>query len=258
MSAGPVSVVITGGASGIGAATARALVRNGCHVGLLDLNGKAAREVAEELGPTARAAAADILDDERVKAAHGELASAMPPIDGLVNCAGIAQVPTPIADYDVARWARVLDSHVKGTFVTCKEFGGAMAERGRGAVVNLASVVALHPGPVLSYGPAKAAVVSMTGILAVEWARRGVRVNAVAPGWTDTPFLRPADRKGERDLTPIVKAIPMGRVLEPAEIADVIVFLLSPAARAVTGVTIPVDGGFVAGLGWSAYGGFPA
>ena len=220
-------------------------------VAILDLNEAAAAAVAREIGTATSFASADVLDEGQLKTAHLRLAKAQPVITGLVNCAGIAQVPTPAADYAVASWQRVLDSHVKGAFITCREFGSAMAERGHGAIVNLASVVGLHPGPVLAYGPAKAAVINLTQILAVEWAGRGVRVNAVAPGWTNTPFLRK-----DRDMTPIVKAVPMGR-LESEEVADVIGFLISPAARAVTGATIPVDGGFVAGVGWGPYGGFP-
>jgi NAD(P)-dependent dehydrogenase (short-subunit alcohol dehydrogenase family) len=246
------TVVVTGGGSGIGAATARTLAEHGYHVAILDLNEAAAAAVAREIGPRASFASADVLDEGQLKTAHLRLAKAQPVITGLVNCAGIAQVPTPAADYAVASWQRVLDSHVKGAFITCREFGSAMAERGHGAIVNLASVVGLHPGPVLAYGPAKAAVINLTQILAVEWAGRGVRVNAVAPGWTNTPFLRK-----DRDMTPIVKAVPMGRLLESEEVADVIGFLISPAARAVTGATIPVDGGFVAGVGWGPYGGFP-
>lgn len=251
------TIVITGGASGIGAATARSFASKGYHVGIIDLNEAAARSLADEIGVRAACASADILDPERVRAAHDQIASALPPITGLVNCAGIPQIPTPIEDLPVETWERVVDSHLKGTYIACQVIGGAMALRGTGAVVNLASVVGFHPGPVLAYGPAKAAVINLTQVLSVAWARKGVRVNAVAPGWTDTPFLRPPERGHQRDLTPILNAIPMGRVLDPDEIADVIAFLVSPASRAITGVTIPCDGGFVAGLGWTAFGGFP-
>lgn len=132
-----------------------------------------------------------------------------------------------------------------------------MARSGKGgAIVNLASVVGIHPGPTLAYGPAKAGVINLTKILATQWAKAGVRVNSVAPGWTDTPFLRPAQRGGQRDAAPIKKAVPMGRLLAPEEIAQPIAFLLSSAASAITGVVLPCDGGFLAAAGWSAYGGF--
>ena len=251
------SVIVTGGASGIGAATARRIVAAGGHVGILDLNMEAAGTLVAELGPRAVASQGDILDEAKLEAAHKAIASKLPPVNGLVNCAGIAQVPVPIEDWPADQWSRIMDSHLKGTYISCRIIGSAMAGRGSGAVVNISSVVGVHPGPVLAYGPAKAAVINLTQILAVEWAQRGVRVNAVAPGWTDTPFLRPKERQGERDLTPIIGATPMGRLLQPQEIAEVIYFLLSPAASGVTGATIPCDGGVLAGCGWFPFGGFP-
>lgn len=252
------TVVVTGGASGIGAATARRMAAQGAHVAILDRNMALATALAEELGPKAAAFAADILDEEAVQAIERTIADSLPPVTGLVACAGIPDMPRAIEDYPAAEWERVVDSHLKGTYITCRAFGGPMAARGGGAIVNLASVLSFRSGPVLAYGPAKTAISSLTETLAVHWARRGVRVNAVAPGWTDTPFLRPPERKGERDLTPILRATPLGRLIKPEEVAAVIAFLLSPAAAIVTGVTLPCDGGVIAGSGWGPYGGFPA
>ena len=251
------SVIVTGGASGIGAAVSRRIVGTGGHVAILDLNLDAATSLADELGASAFAAFADVLDEQLLIKINETIGASLPPINGLVNCAGIAQVPTPIEDYAVENWARVVDSHLKGTYISCRVFGSAMAKRKHGAIVNLASVLAFRSGPVLAYGPAKAAIVNLTEALAVQWAKRGVRVNAVAPGWTDTPFLRPKERKGERDFTPILRATPLGRLMQPEEIAEVIYFLLSPMSAVVTGATIPCDGGVIAGAGWAPYGGFP-
>lgn len=250
------SVVVTGGASGIGAAVCRLVVAQGGYVAILDLNFAAAQALAQELGPCATAAPGDVLDEQGLQQASTAIAQCLPPVNGLVNCAGIAQVPTAIENFSTVQWSRIVDSHLNGTYIACRVFGSAMAARGAGAVVNLASVLAFRPGPVLAYGAAKAAVVNLTEALAVQWAGRGVRVNAVAPGWTDTPFLRPKERKEERDFTPILRATPMGRLMQPQEIAHVIHFLLSPAASAVTGATVPCDGGVIAGTGWAAYGGF--
>lgn len=250
-------VVVTGGASGIGAATARKVVAAGGYVGVMDINAAAAEGLARELGDRALAIRANALDEADVIAAYEVLASRLPPVCGLVNCAGMPQVPTPIEEYPVEEWSRIVDSHLKTTYIACRVIGAAIAARGNGSVVNVASVLAFRPGPVLAYGAAKAAVVNLTEALAVQWARRGVRVNAVAPGWTDTPFLRPAERVGQRDLTPIIKATPLGRLMRPEEIAETIYFLLSPNASAVTGATIPCDGGVIAGSGWMPYGGFP-
>jgi NAD(P)-dependent dehydrogenase (short-subunit alcohol dehydrogenase family) len=251
------SVVVTGGASGIGAAVCRQVVDGGGHVAILDLNLDAAEALRAELGMRAYAARANVLDEADLMATHRVLANELPPINGLVNCAGIAQVPKPIEEYPTEDWARVVESHLKGTYISCRVFGAAMALRASGAIVNVASVLSFRPGPVLAYGPAKAAVVNLTEALAVQWANRGVRVNAVAPGWTDTPFLKPKERAGERDMTPILRATPLGRLMKPQEIANVIHFLLSPASSAVVGATIPCDGGVIAGSGWAPYGGFP-
>lgn len=250
------SIVITGGASGIGAAVARHVIDAGGYVGIVDLNAERARSYAMELGERAVGMAADVSDYASMMGAHQTLADRMPPINGLVNCAGAPPVPTPIETQSVEDWERVLDSHIKTTYVSCKVVGSAIAARGEGAIVNIASVLAFRPGPVLDYGPGKSAVVSLTQSLAVHWAPRGVRVNAVAPGWTDTPFLRPDARGRKRDMAPIINATPMRRLLRPSEIANVVCFLLSPAASAVTGATLPCDGGVIAGSGWAPYGGF--
>lgn len=250
-------VIVTGGASGIGAAVAKKIVADGGHVGIIDINAQAARDLAIELGDRACAVSADALDESDMRQKHADLATHLPQINGLVNCAGRPQRPLPIEECGVEDWTANLESHLKTTYIACRVIGAAMAQRGAGAVVNVASVLAFRPGPVLAYGPAKAGIVSLTQSLAVQWAMRGVRVNAVAPGWTDTPFLQRKESGGARDFGPIIAATPLGRLMQPAEIANVIGFLLSPAASAVTGVTIPCDGGVLAGAGWQPYGGFP-
>jgi len=250
--------VITGGASGIGAATARRLVAAGGYVGILDLNLDAANRLADELGTRAIAVSADVQDEGSLAEAVTQIEHAIGAINGLVCCAGIPQVPTPIEDWPTREFRRIVDSHLVGTYATCRVAGSKMAAGEGGAIVNLASVVAVHPGPVLAYSAAKAGIASLTQNLAVHWATRGVRVNAVAPGWTDTPFLRPKERKGERDLTPILGATPMRRLMQPEEIAEVIAFLLSPKASGITGVVLPCDGGVLAGAGWLPFGGFGA
>ena len=249
--------IITGGASGIGAAVAKQIIKEGGCVGIFDLNTQLAEALAKELGQRASPVTGSVLSEADLERARGLTEERFGPVNALVCCAGIPQVPKKIEDFSLSEWTRVLESHLTGTFAACRVIGSDMARRGQGgAIVNLASVVGLHPGPTLAYGAAKAGVINLTQILAVQWARAGVRVNSVAPGWTDTPFLRPAQRGGQRDVAPIKNAMPMGRLLAPEEIAQPIVFLLSPAASAITGIVLPCDGGFLAGAGWSAYGGF--
>ncbi|TAM82344.1 MAG: SDR family oxidoreductase [Candidimonas sp.] len=250
-------VVVTGGASGIGAATVKRIVAGGGCAVILDVNIAPASGLAQQFPNKVFPYRANLLNEEEVRDVHATVAAELPPIVGLVNCAGVPQVPRPIEEYAVDDWSAVIDSHLKTAYIACRIIGAAMAERGRGAVVNLTSVLAFRSGPVLAYGPAKAGVVNLTESLAVQWASRGLRVNAVAPGWTDTPFLRRGDRHGKRDLQPILDATPVGRLLRPEEIAEVIWFLLSPLSSAVTGVTIPCDGGVIAASGWPPYGGIP-
>lgn len=254
----PLSVVVTGGSSGIGLATVRLILERGGGAVIVDLDTTRADELARQYPRRLQRFVADVTDETRLLEIL-ELASRASevPLNGLVNCAGIAPIPAAIEDYPVEQWSRVLESHLTGTYIACKVFGAAFARSGtRGSIVNLASVLAHRPGPVLAYGAAKSGILSLTEALAAHWASRQVRVNAVAPGWTDTPFVR---RKGrtDKDFQSIVDATPQARLLDPAEIAEVILFLLSPAASAVTGSTINCDGGYVAGSGWAPYGGFP-
>lgn len=250
-------VVITGGASGIGAALARRILAHGGSVGLIDLDRSRLDELVAQHGARALAACCSATDEVQLRAACERFEGGLGgPVDGLVNAAGIPERAAAIEDQDPQVWRAVLDSHLNGTYLSCKVFGSRMAAGGAGgSIVNVASVVGLRPGPVLAYGAAKAAVLSLTQSLAVHWAGADVRVNAVAPGWTDTPFMRRADRS-QRDIQTIVDAVPQRRLIAPDEIADVISFLLSRDSRCVTGTTITCDGGYLAGSGWAPYGGF--
>jgi len=248
------SVFITGGASGIGAATALRIVKDGGYVALVDLNLELAQAIAVELGGHAIALKADIQNEAEVRAAHEQAEAALPPLNGLVNSAAAQPGPAPVEDLSPLEFDRVLTSHVTGTLIPCKVVGSAMAARGRGAIVNLASVLSYRSSPALAYGAGKAGVVSLTESLAVHWGKKGVRVNAVAPGWTETPFIQHRRKMFDR----IAASNAQGRLLKPEEIGEVIHFLLSPAASAVTGTTVVCDGGFLAASGWGPYGGPPA
>jgi NAD(P)-dependent dehydrogenase (short-subunit alcohol dehydrogenase family) len=252
------TVAITGGASGIGAAAARRAIQAGLNVAILDLDEARARGTAENLGENASAFACDASNEPSLAGALEKITAMMPRLRGLVCCAGRPPLPHPIEEIPLDEWRGLLDSHLTGTFLACKVIGGAIAKAGQGgSIVTTASVVGFNPGPVLGYGAAKAATINLTKALAVQWAPQGVRVNGVAPGWTETPFLTAKRAEGKRDLAPILAASPQNRLLQPEEIAEVIWFLLSPAASAVAGTTIVCDGGTLAGAGWGPYGGLP-
>jgi len=136
-------------------------------------------------------------------------------------------------------------------------FGQRMAQRRSGAIVNIASIAGMRSMPLHAYAPAKAAVISITESLAAEWGRAGVRVNAVAPGYTRTPALQAAIDRGERDVTNLTLHSALGRMVEPEDIARAVAFLCGVDAAAITGVTLPVDCGWLVATSWLTYGGVP-
>lgn len=255
MTTSPLSVVITGGASGIGEAAARRIVAAGGHVGIADNNAARGASLADELGERAHFIDCDASSEASVEAAHSALAAKMPPINGLVASAATTPKARSAANVTVDAFWSVVDSHLRWTYISNRLVGLEMAKRKSGSIVNIASVLAFRSGPVMGYSEGKTAIMNLTQSLAVEWALDGVRVNAVAPGWVDTPFLNARRAKG--NLTDITANVPQARLIAPAEIAEVIYFLLSPVSSAITGATIPCDAGYIAGTGWAQHGGLP-
>jgi NAD(P)-dependent dehydrogenase (short-subunit alcohol dehydrogenase family) len=240
----PVALV-TGGASGIGRATASLLAAEGWRVGLIDRDAAAVQAAAAEIGASAAAVAADVAREAEVEEAVAALADRLGAPDGVVNSAGIA-VLTPALETDAATFRRILDINVVGSFLVARAAARLMRVRG-GAIVNIASVSGLR-GNVdrVAYGASKAAVVQMTRVMAVEWAEHRIRVNAVAPGPVETAMTAAAHLEAGRRMW--IEATPMHRYAGPHEIATAIAFLLDPQRSGyVTGVCLPVDGGFSAG-----------
>jgi NAD(P)-dependent dehydrogenase (short-subunit alcohol dehydrogenase family) len=169
-------------------------------------------------------------------------------LDALVNNAGI-QKWTPIADMDWSTWSRVLDVNLNGV-ARCLSRACALIEKTGGAVVNVVSIAAERGVPMRApYSASKAAVIALTRAAAVEWAERGIRVNAVGPGYVATEMIRDFVQSGQMPAEPILAQIPMGRFAEPAEIAKAIQFLASDEASYVTGQVLFVDGGYLANSG---------
>jgi NAD(P)-dependent dehydrogenase (short-subunit alcohol dehydrogenase family) len=238
--------LVTGGGNGIGRATAHALAQAGAHVAVSDVDADAARTVAEEIG-RGEAHRLDVADEAAVEAVVGGVVERYGRIDILVNNAGLgARMPT--VDLPTERWRHVLAVNLDGSFFCARAAGRHMVAARRGAVVNVASIMGLvgnaHYGH-LPYHSAKGALVNFTRALACEWAASGVRVNAVAPTFARTRLIEPllADEALTRRL---IADTPMGRFAEPEEVAAAILFLASDAASMITGVTLPVDGGWTA------------
>ncbi|MBX9909239.1 MAG: SDR family oxidoreductase [Beijerinckiaceae bacterium] len=246
--------VVTGGASGIGAACCRDLARRGYEVVVLDRDMARAQAVATEIG--GHAAQGDVGDEAGLKDAAARIEAGIGPVGILVNSAGVLQPPLRPTELPMAIWDHVVHIDQRGTYLACVVFGAAMVGRRAGSIVNIASIAGSRSMALHAYAPAKAAVISITRCLAAEWGPVGIRVNSVSPGFTRTPALQEAIDKGERDVTNLVGSVPMGRLVEPDEIARVVGFVASPEASAITGADLPVDCGWMAGTSWHTYGGF--
>ena len=250
------SIVVTGGASGIGAAVCTAAIEQGAYIGVIDIDEDAGRTICGKLGDKAFFAAGNVESESSMNEAISKLSSDMPNFDGAVCCAGVMPTREPIVEAPLENFDRVLKNHLNGTFLTCKLLGKKMLQHGGGSIVTLSSVLAIRPGPVLAYGAAKAGIINLTQSLAVQWGKKNIRVNAICPGWVDTPFIRKQEATG-RDLSPIIEMTPLGRLAEPHEISNVVMFLLSDASSAVTGSALVVDCGITLAGGYMPYGRLP-
>ncbi len=245
--------VITGAADGIGWATAQALAESGWHVALLDLNGALAQERARALGAQHSGWACDVTDAHAVKQCVVDVHRHHGHIDALVNNAGIGDQTAPTLQQDINAFDRVLSVHLRGTFLMSQQVITCMAAQPRdgkgvrGAIVNIGSIASVGGIPGRNaYCAAKAGVLGLTRALASEWARQGIRVNAVAPGYVKTALVAKLAEQGAIDGAAINRRTPMGRMAEPEEIAQSIAFLLSSHASYITGAVLPVDGGWTA------------
>lgn len=244
--AGP--VVVTGAASGIGAAVTQRLARTDIATVSFDLR------APEILVPDGIHFDVDITDEIAVSAAVSAAEERVGPLVGLVNAAGIlGKVKSP-ERLRLSDWEKEISVDLTGTYIVARAIGERMAQRGLGSIVNIASVAGMTSAPTHAYSAAKAGVISLTRTLAMAWGRQGVRVNAVSPGFTRTAALQQGIEVGVLDGEAMAHASAMGRLLEPEEIADAIHWLLGPGSRGVTGINLPVDAGFLAGVTWSAYG----
>ncbi|MDP6563388.1 MAG: SDR family NAD(P)-dependent oxidoreductase [Alphaproteobacteria bacterium] len=242
------TAMVTGGGSGIGAATVAALAADDCAVAVVDIDAAAAERVAKETGGDARAYTADVANRAEVDRTLERITADFGGLDILVNNAGIGTVSTleamPIED-----WTRVIEVNLGGPFHCLQAAIPALKAGGGGAVVNVASIagkrISYHGGA--NYTAAKSGLLGLTRHAAFELALYGIRVNAVCPGPVLTPMVEAATSEAERQGT--AQLVPLGRWIRPEDVADMIVFLSGPASAMCTGASFDVDGGFMVSNG---------
>lgn len=235
--------LVSGGGNGIGAASCRALANSGAHVAVIDRDGEAAARIVSEIGGGATSHALDVTDGDAFKRLASDIAAQVGGIDILVNSAGTITRQT-IAAMPAADWDRVIAVNLRGPFNGTQAVIPHMRKRGGGAIVNVASIAGrrISFGGGANYSASKAGLLGFTRHAAYELAPDKIHVNAVCPGPTATGFgggqIPSAERKAER-----AKKIPLGRMVEPEDIADAVLFLASDLSRMCTGIALDVDGG---------------
>ena len=224
--------VITGASGGIGAAICEVLRADQWTV------------VGLDRAPSGTVLEADITCPEALEKALSRVEADIGPIGAMVACAGAIEAPQqdPLS-VPLDEWERVVNVNLRGTYLSCLAAARKMSPRQRGAIVTIGSLAALCSMPLHAYGPAKAAVVSMTENLAAAWGRQGIRVNCVCPGPTRTPFIEASYARGERDPATMESMTALGRLVKPEEVAHAVRFLCSDGASAMTGSTVLVDAG---------------
>ena len=237
------AAIVTGGARGIGREIALLLAREGADIALFDVNAQTLEQTIGELrqlGRRAEGLVVDVTDGEQVEQGVGKVLDKLGRIDILVNNAGITKDGLLIR-MDDAQWDRVLNINLKGTFLCTRAVAKLMIKARRGRIVSIASIVGLigNPGQA-NYAASKAGVIGLTKTVAKELASRGITCNAIAPGFIKTEMT---DVLSEQAKQRLQEAIPMGTLGEPRDVAQAALFLVSEAARYITGQVLVVDGG---------------
>ncbi|MFD1600846.1 SDR family NAD(P)-dependent oxidoreductase [Halobellus rarus] len=240
--------VVTGAAQGLGKQMAAALAEMGADVAIADVNREKAERTAAELdGETdVVPVEADVTDEASVEAMVESVTDRLGPIDVLVNNAGIVE-HSPAEETSIESWRRVLSVNLDGVFLCAKHVGQRMLDRGEGRIVNIASMSGIDvnvPQKQASYNSTKAGVSMLTRSLAVEWADRGVRVNAIAPGYMRTDLVDETLEADPEMEETWLENTPMGRLGRPEELQELVVYLASDASSYMTGSTVVIDGGY--------------
>ena len=247
------AAIVTGAGNGIGQAIAKYLAREGADIAVVDLDLAGAEKTAEqirEMGRKSIAVKTNVADPKDVDAMVDSVLSRLGRVDILINDAGIPAEDSPTIESSIEHWQKVVDVSLKGTFLCSRRVGRWMVENKTGSIVNFASIAGVGGGfpSVSSYGSAKAGIEHMTRALAVEWGKYNIRVNCILPGFIFTTKMQELARTSAMDTGKLAKRAPLGRLGQVDDIAKVVLFLVSDEAGYITGVSLPVDGG------WLAYG----
>jgi NAD(P)-dependent dehydrogenase (short-subunit alcohol dehydrogenase family) len=247
------TILITGAAQGVGLITAAVLAQRGCRVMLVDIQ-PLGEQVArlKAAGGQAEGISGDVSREEFVQQLADRILGDYGALDGLVNNAGISLI-VPAEETTAAQWQQVMAVNLFAPFLLCRHLGGQMLARRRGSIVNVASVAGLagisHRS---AYNTSKHGLVGLTRTLAAEWGGRGVRVNAVAPGWIKTEMDAQDQGSGAYSDADIIDRVPMARFARPEDVAEAIAFLLDSDRNGfINGITLPVDGGWMADGSWN-------
>jgi len=241
-------VLITGGAAGIGFAMAEAFTKQGCQIGLFDIDGSGLERALKSLPTGAIGMHGSVTDPNAVTAAFERMDEAFGGVDIVVNNAGVS-MNMPTLELSLQDWQKALDINLTGVFLCCQAAARRMVPQGSGVILNISSIYGIVAAPNrLAYCATKSAVAMMTKGLAIEWAEHGIRVNALAPGYVKTALVEQLVEAHRLDDRALAKRTPLGRLGTADEIADLAVFLASDKARYITGQVVGVDGG------WTAYG----
>jgi NAD(P)-dependent dehydrogenase (short-subunit alcohol dehydrogenase family) len=240
--------LVTGGGSGMGAASALLFAERGAAVAVLDVKLEAAQQIAAQItaqGGSALALAADVGVAEQMEAAVQRAVEHFGRLDAVLNSAGMNTLPFPVADFPLDFWQRTLTVNLSGTFHTMKYAIPALLKSGGGAIVNVASTMgAVGLAGTAAYTASKHGVVGLTKVAALDYAKKNIRVNAIGPGFIDTPMLG-AITQDERANRAFLATTPMGRFGQTTEIAELVLFLCSARASFITGAYYPIDGGYL-------------
>lgn len=247
------TAIITGAGSGLGMEVAKGFAMSGANLSLVDLNKESIRKLTEELtsaGFKAIPLETDVTISEQVRSAAQATVKQFGGIDILVNSAGIRTRPMPLEEFDEKEWDRIIDVNLKGVFLFTKYAASEMLKKGKGSIINFGSMGSIVAIPTSSaYCSSKGGVAMITKTAACEWAKKGIRVNALLPGVFETPIMKQGVEQSKNNPKFIenwLARFPMGRFGKPEEIVGACIFLASDASSYVTGHLLSIDGGCTA------------